>query len=78
MSFADAFAAIYPDHEADARQAGASVDDMLAAGDALFDGLRSAVRGAEALLRATWTFNKACWRLRGAVGWSDLLGSEEQ
>ena len=78
MSLADTFATIYPDHEADARQAGAAVDAMATAGDVFFGGLRDVVRGGKALLRATWTLHEACWRLRGAVGWSDLLGSEEQ
>ena len=78
MSFADAFVTIYPGHEADAHQAGEAVDAMMTASDVLFDGLRDVVRGGKALLRATWTFHKACWRLRGAVGWADILGSEEQ
>jgi hypothetical protein len=76
VSLADAFAAIYPSREADARQAGEAVDAMTTAGDVFFGGLRDVVRGGGALLRATWTLNKACWRLRGVVGWSDLLGSE--
>jgi hypothetical protein len=78
MSLADAFAAIYPNREADAREAGAAVDAVMTAGDALFDGLRGVVRGGTALLRATWTLNKACWRLRGAIGWADLLATEEE
>jgi hypothetical protein len=76
VSLADAFATIYPSHEADARQAGDAVDAMMTAGDVFFGGLRDVVRGGEALLRASWALNKACWRLRGAVGWSDLLGSD--
>ena len=92
MSLADAFmamgmetrslldrgATIYPGHEADARQAGEAADAMATAGDVFFGGLRDVVHGGKALLRATWTLHKACWRLRGAVGWTDLLGSEEQ
>jgi len=78
VSLADAFATIYPGHETDARQAGEAVDAMATAGDVFFGGLRDVVHGGKALLRATWTLHKACWRLRGAVGWADLLTTEEQ
>ena len=78
MSLADAFATIYPGHEVDARQAGEAVDAMATAGDVFFGGLRDVVHGGKALLRAAWTLHKACWRLRGAVGWADLLGSKEE
>jgi hypothetical protein len=80
MSLADVLADMYPDHEDDARQAGVSVDAMMTAGDVLLDGLRDVDRGGRMLLRATWTFSKACWclRVRGAIKWADLLVTEEE
>ena len=75
-NLADVLASIYLGFEADAREAGAAMDDMLAASDVLEGGLRDVLRGGRALLRASWALNRACWRLRKAVAWSSLLDSE--
>jgi hypothetical protein len=57
---------VTPEFETEAKIADRALDDMLVAGDDLFNGLQRAVRGAETLWHATWKFHRAAWRMRHA------------
>ncbi len=58
------YKSLYPEHEDDAVAMADSLDGMMAASDVLFDGVRDVVEGGKAMLRATWKFHRAAWRLR--------------